>query len=235
MPSHITYPTVGAATQRSRELWLAVLGRAKHAQDVTEYAYSVLTRHDDPEAEQPLPDGVDVAIVVHSRDAMLDTLIRADQMTADEIAALVGLYDEWQVDTDYSADDLRTFGGTLYKCVQGHRSQADYTPDATPALWTHAAPAGVIPEWVQPTGAHDAYNTGDRVTFQGRCGRAPSTLMCGLPACMAGFWCNRDRCWHPVAARRPGANAGRVAAACVVRLEIRPCGDARLHAHAMGR
>ena len=23
------------------------------------------------------------------------------------------------------------------------------------------------PEWVQPTGAHDAYNTGDRVTFEG--------------------------------------------------------------------
>ena len=24
------------------------------------------------------------------------------------------------------------------------------------------------PEWVQPTGAHDAYNTGDKVTFNGR-------------------------------------------------------------------
>jgi len=34
-------------------------------------------------------------------------------------------------------------------------------------LWRVAAPAGVIPEWVQPTGAHDAYNTGDRVTFEG--------------------------------------------------------------------
>ena len=24
------------------------------------------------------------------------------------------------------------------------------------------------PEWVQPTGAHDAYNTGDKVTFNGK-------------------------------------------------------------------
>ena len=29
-------------------------------------------------------------------------------------------------------------------------------------------PGDDYPEWVQPTGAHDAYNTGDRVTFEGR-------------------------------------------------------------------
>lgn len=28
---------------------------------------------------------------------------------------------------------------------------------------------GSYPEWVQPTGAHDAYQTGDRVTFEGTC------------------------------------------------------------------
>jgi hypothetical protein len=28
---------------------------------------------------------------------------------------------------------------------------------------------GATPDpWVQPTGAHDAYNTGDRVTFEGK-------------------------------------------------------------------
>lgn len=29
-------------------------------------------------------------------------------------------------------------------------------------------PAETYPEWVQPTGAHDAYNTGDRVTYNGK-------------------------------------------------------------------
>ena len=50
-------------------------------------------------------------------------------------------------------------------------SQAGWTPDATRALWT---PMGVssedpeaVPEWVQPTGAHDAYAKGSHVMHGG--------------------------------------------------------------------
>lgn len=96
-----------------------------------------------------------------------DALIRADLLTADEIAVLANEYPAWATGTEYAAGDLRSHGGTLWKCVQAHTSQPDWTPGTVPALWTHAAPANVIPEWVQPTGAHDAYQTGDRVTFQG--------------------------------------------------------------------
>ena len=53
----------------------------------------------------------------------------------------------------------------LYKCVQAHNSQSDWQPPSTPALWTKVAPDGVIPVWVQPTGAQDAYQTGDKVHF----------------------------------------------------------------------
>lgn len=52
--------------------------------------------------------------------------------------------------------------------MQAHTSQTDWTPDIVPALFTRKTPAGVIPDWVQPTGAHDAYNIGDRVTFNGQ-------------------------------------------------------------------
>ncbi|MEE6280137.1 carbohydrate-binding protein [Georgenia sp. MJ170] len=34
--------------------------------------------------------------------------------------------------------------------------------------WREVTDDGAVPEWVQPTGAHDAYNTGDRVTYEGR-------------------------------------------------------------------
>jgi len=53
--------------------------------------------------------------------------------------------------------------------VQAHRSQADWTPDKTPALWTPVLETkGAAPDpFVQPTGAADAYSVGDRVTFQG--------------------------------------------------------------------
>ena len=34
--------------------------------------------------------------------------------------------------------------------------------------WREVAEEGATPEWVQPTGAHDAYQTGDTVTFEGQ-------------------------------------------------------------------
>ena len=37
------------------------------------------------------------------------------------------------------------------------------TPDITPALWVIVS-AEEWPEWVQPTGVHDAYNNGDKVS-----------------------------------------------------------------------
>ena len=57
----------------------------------------------------------------------------------------------------------------LYKCVQAHTSQIDWSPDKTPALWAKAGdPAVEYPEWSQPVGAHDAYMTGDKVSHSNK-------------------------------------------------------------------
>ena len=75
------------------------------------------------------------------------------------------LFPGWEVDTDYTAGYRVRYGGVLYRCEQSHRSQADWEPDVTPALWTPVAePWEEWPEWRQPTGAQDAYNTGDKVS-----------------------------------------------------------------------
>lgn len=55
----------------------------------------------------------------------------------------------------------------LYRCLQAHKTQADWEPQNTPALWLSVSPSGTIPEFVQPTGSHDAYNIGDQVLFEG--------------------------------------------------------------------
>ena len=55
-----------------------------------------------------------------------------------------------------------------YRCIQAHTSQEGWEPDITPALWVRTAPEGEIPEWIQPTGAQDAYNTGDKVTHNSK-------------------------------------------------------------------
>lgn len=75
----------------------------------------------------------------------------------DEVAVTVpALFDPWTADEDVTAGMRRYFGGKVYRCVQNHRTQADWTPDVTPALWTEIS-LEEWPEWVQPTGAHDAY------------------------------------------------------------------------------
>lgn len=76
-------------------------------------------------------------------------------------------YPEWAAGVDYATGYKVQHGGTLYKCVQAHTSQADWTPYATPALWVVVS-IDEYPEWVQPTGAHDAYNTGDKVSYNGK-------------------------------------------------------------------
>lgn len=77
----------------------------------------------------------------------------------------VELFKKWKADTAYSVDERIRYARKLYRVVQAHTSQLDWTPDVTPALFTEVAPPGTIPVWRQPTGAQDAYNTGDRVRY----------------------------------------------------------------------
>ena len=80
----------------------------------------------------------------------------------------VELFPMWQTDTAYTAGIRVRYGEKLYRCEQSHTSQADWTPDQTPALWTEVASPGEIPVWKQPTGAQDAYITGDKVWYPER-------------------------------------------------------------------
>lgn len=105
---------------------------------------------------------------------------RALQMFAagldDEKALEVAtIYDPWAVGKAYSPGEFVTYGENgvgdpqLYKVAQAHTAQADWTPDAAAALFVAVGldDAG-YPVWSQPTGAHDAYNTGDIVDYQGK-------------------------------------------------------------------
>lgn len=88
---------------------------------------------------------------------------------ADAVAALSTLIvREWQEGVAYRVDDKVTYDDVVYRCVQAHTSQADWTPNATPALWARGYKPDEVPEWVQPTGAHDAYMLGAKVTHIGK-------------------------------------------------------------------
>lgn len=85
-----------------------------------------------------------------------------DPVTAGEHA---DLFAEWAYPVAYTTGQIRRYGGALYKCVQNHTSQADWTPATVSSLWGLIAdPAEEWPSWVQPIGAHDSYTTGAKVS-----------------------------------------------------------------------
>lgn len=89
--------------------------------------------------------------------------------TLDDEAALAvtDLFIPWATKTHYLAGDRKRHGDKLYRCEQEHTSQDDWTPDITPALWTEIS-VDEYPEWVQPTGAQDAYRLGAKVSHLGK-------------------------------------------------------------------
>ena len=91
----------------------------------------------------------------------------ASTMTDETALTAVELFPAWAVGKAYAVNDRAQYNGTLYKCIQAHTSQSDWMPSATPALWKTVS-IDEYPEWVQPTGAHDAYNIGDKVTYNGQ-------------------------------------------------------------------
>lgn len=52
-----------------------------------------------------------------------------------EAASVPELITAWAYPVDYAEGDRRSYGGKVHKCRQAHTSQADWTPDKTPALW----------------------------------------------------------------------------------------------------
>lgn len=84
----------------------------------------------------------------------------------DEAETVTVLFEDWQTDTVYAAGDRRKYEGLLYRCVQAHRSQADWMPPVVPALWVRTS-AEEWPEWIRPEGAHDAYALGAKVSHNG--------------------------------------------------------------------
>ena len=184
---------------------------------------------------------VDLPTAYAMRAVIEDSVTALDDETA---VTVPSLFTPWTVGEAVNVGDRRYYATRLYKVVQAHTTQADWTPDVTPALWAvlgdpgeagtiddpitaargmeyeygkyyfdpedgktylcerigeaeggkiilqylpheligqyfSAAESGeteepaepdtgdTYPEWVQPTGAHDAYNTGDIVMYNG--------------------------------------------------------------------
>lgn len=84
------------------------------------------------------------------------------------------MFPAYAVGKAYAVKEVFSFGTNgvgdpqLYQVLQDHVSAAEWTPDATPSLYKAiGVTEDGYPEWVQPIGASDAYNTGDVVSYNG--------------------------------------------------------------------
>ena len=73
----------------------------------------------------------------------------------------------WSVGIQVAAGQILRYNDDIYRVIQPHTTQSDWTPDITPALFVKIS-LEEFPQWVQPTGAHDAYNKGDKVSDEGK-------------------------------------------------------------------
>ena len=74
-------------------------------------------------------------------------------------------FPKWETDHAYIVNDRVRYNELLYKVLQNHTSQSTWTPDVTPSLYVRVDnPQEEWPEWRQPAGSTDAYNTGDKVS-----------------------------------------------------------------------
>jgi hypothetical protein len=75
----------------------------------------------------------------------------------------------YEVGKNYIIGDSFMYDNKAYEVIQAHTSQANWIPSELPALYKYKSlsTGSNIAEWVQPTGASDAYNIGDQVTYNG--------------------------------------------------------------------
>lgn len=92
----------------------------------------------------------------------------------EEAMEVATVYPKYEIGKAYKVDDIFIYGENkvgdpqLYRVVQDHTSAEEWVPSATPSLYS---PIGLTEEgypiWSRPTGAHDAYNAGDIVDYNG--------------------------------------------------------------------
>ena len=98
-------------------------------------------------------------------------------MTADQAITVAALYAEW-TEGAYQVGDIRLvwYGGAhqLWKCRQAHDTGTypDITPDGTAwrTFWIpfHGTSPETAQDWIAPSGAHDQYEAGEYMIWNGQ-------------------------------------------------------------------
>lgn len=89
-------------------------------------------------------------------------------LTDEQAEQVPQVFPEWAAGKSYALGDRVRYNDILYRCIQAHTSQDGWEPANVASLWTRIGASGEIEEWIQPTGAADAYPKGAKVTHNSK-------------------------------------------------------------------
>lgn len=127
-----------------------------------------------------VPDGYDVtgvnietgeAILVPRPASAAERTAALEKQMMAEAATHAGTYEDpvpfiYGMAVEYLK--YYSYAGTVYQWADSFCPACVWLPDSQIWQWKVATAPGAYPEWVQPTGAHDAYNKGDIVSHGGK-------------------------------------------------------------------
>ena len=103
-------------------------------------------------------------------EAIIAALVKLRESATDKQALSVPvLYPSWRSGVSYVAGKRVLYNNTLYKVLQDHTSQDDWTPDIAVSLFAKVLipDETVISEWEQPDSTNP-YAKGDKVLHNGQ-------------------------------------------------------------------
>lgn len=114
---------------------------------------------------QPMTDP-DMGEVMEAVKRMLDASV--EELSDEDALNVAALFPTWvsKMGQAVNTGERYWYDGRLWKVIQQHTVQEDWTPDTAVSLFTEVT-IEEWPDWVQPTGSTDAYMIGDKVTFEG--------------------------------------------------------------------
>lgn len=115
----------------------------------------------------------DKTLIARQMNRFMQMSVQAANLTDEKAMEVADLYPEWVVKKAYAADEIVKYGVNsdgetqLYKVIQAHTSQADWTPDTAASLYKKIGfTEDGVSIWTQPLGSTDAYMKGDIVSFE---------------------------------------------------------------------
>lgn len=117
----------------------------------------------------------DIAFLAAQMNRVIQMFTQNLNLPDEQAMEVADLYPEWQEKKAYAVDEILKYGENadgetqLYKVLQAHTSQADWTPDTAASLYKKVGfTDSGVPMWTQPLGATDAYKKGDVVSYNGQ-------------------------------------------------------------------